>query len=97
MAVNNDDHPAAGNIQEHLFPHPFTPFLQALGVARRAKPPGTAGKHQQVFLPTVWTADPGKPTAGTAVQAPLRGAKRRGNLMFSQRNHENTMTLRASW
>jgi hypothetical protein len=38
----------------------------------RAKAPGLAGEHQQVFSMTVRTADPGKPRAGvTAVEVAL--------------------------
>jgi hypothetical protein len=50
-----------GNIKEKFFPHPTTPLLTALGMARRTEPACIAGKHQQALFPAVWTPDAGKP------------------------------------
>jgi hypothetical protein len=36
-----------GNIQEKLFPHPLTPLLTSLGMARGTETSRLAGKHQQ--------------------------------------------------
>lgn len=59
-------------IQKECLPHPLAPLLYALGVAGGAEPPGAAGKHQEVFFPTVGTADAGEAAARVpAVQVAL--------------------------
>ena len=63
---DGEDDLAVGDIQEKLLSHPFAPLLQALGMARRTKPAGTAGEVEEKFRTTVRTADAGKPAAGVA-------------------------------
>jgi len=63
---DGEDDLAVRDVEEKLFPHPFTPFLQPPGMARGTETAGAAGKHQESFLATVWTADAGKPAAGVA-------------------------------
>jgi len=54
------------DIEEKLFPHPLTPLLKPLGMARGTETAGAAGEHQESFFATVRTADAGKPAAGIA-------------------------------
>jgi hypothetical protein len=63
---NREDHLAVRDIEKECCPHPLPPFLQTLGMARRAKTPGLAGKHQKVFRPAARTADPRKSAARIA-------------------------------
>ena len=49
-----------------LLPHPFAPLLYPLGMAEGTETAGAAGKHQEVSLPAVRAADPGKSAAGIA-------------------------------
>jgi hypothetical protein len=59
--------------------------------------PGDELQIVHPLLPIVRTADAGEPAARVAaVEASLRGAKRRGNLMPFPRHHEITTALRAS-
>ncbi len=66
MSTNYHCGPALGGDRSQLLPHPFAPFLQALGMAGEAEPPGATGEHQQVLFPTVGIADAGKPAAQIA-------------------------------
>jgi len=50
-----------GDIQQELLPHPLSPFLPALGMARWTESACLAGKHQKPLFPTVGTPDAGKP------------------------------------
>jgi hypothetical protein len=61
---DGEDDLAVGDIQKKLFPHPFAPLLQPLGMARGAKPAGPAGEHDEVFRVAVGTADAGKSATG---------------------------------
>ncbi len=64
--------PALGGDSPELLPHPLAPLLQPLGMAGGAEATGAAGKHKEVFSPTVGTADAGKPAARiAAVQVAL--------------------------
>jgi hypothetical protein len=94
---DGEDNLAVGDIQKKLFSHPLAPLLQPLGVAGRTKSSGATGKHHEALLPTVRTADAGKSATGVAaIEASLRGAKRRGNLIPQAKHHEITTALRAS-
>jgi len=57
---------AVGEVEEKLFPHPLTPFLQPLGMARGTETAGAAGKHQESLLLAIGTPDAGKPAARVA-------------------------------
>jgi len=63
---DNEDDLTVRDTQKECLPHPFSALLQPLGMARRTKSPGAAGKHQKPLLPTVGTADAGKPAARVA-------------------------------
>jgi hypothetical protein len=94
---DGEDDLAVGDMQEEFLRHPLAPLLKPLGVTGGAEPAGAAGEHQEALLATVGTADAGKPAAGVAViEASLRGAKRRGNLMPFARHSEITTAFQAS-
>jgi hypothetical protein len=94
---DREDDLAVWNIEEERLPHPLDPLLQPLGMARRAKPSGLAGKREQMFRPAARAPDPGKAaTRIAAVETSLRGAKRRGNLMPFARHFEITTAFQAS-
>jgi len=79
---DGEDDLAVRDIQKECLPHPLSPFLEPLRVTRWTESPRAAGEHQESLLATVRTADSSKPAAGVAaVEASLRGAKRRGNLI----------------
>jgi hypothetical protein len=60
------------DIEEKCLPHPLSPLLHPLGMARGTESPGAAGEHQEVFRLAVRTADAGKPAARVgAVQIAL--------------------------
>jgi hypothetical protein len=60
------------HIQEKRLPHPFPPFLDALGVARWAESPGAAREHDEALLGAVGTPDSSEPAARVAaVKIPL--------------------------
>jgi len=63
---HGEDHLAVGNIQEKLLPHPLTPFLPLLRMARWAKSTSATGKVKEALLTTVRTPDAGKPAARVA-------------------------------
>jgi len=63
---DDEDHLTMRNIEEERLPHPLAPLLKPLGMARRAKSSGLAGKHQQMFRPAAWAPDPGKAAARIA-------------------------------
>ena len=57
---------AVRDIEEECLPHPLSPLLQPLGMARRTETTGAAGKHQDAFRMAVGTADAGEPAARVA-------------------------------
>jgi len=63
---DDEDHLTMRDVEKERLPHPLAPLLKPLGMARRAKPSGFAGKHQKMFRPAAWTPDPGKSAAGIA-------------------------------
>jgi len=60
------DHLAVRHVQKERLPHPLAPFLKTLGMTGGTKPPGLAGKHQEMLGPAARTADPGEPAARIA-------------------------------
>jgi hypothetical protein len=63
---HGEDHLAVGNIQEKLLPHPLTPFLPPLRMARWAKSASATGKVKEALISTVRTPDVGKPAERVA-------------------------------
>jgi hypothetical protein len=57
---DGEDDLAVRDVQEERLPDPLSPFLDPLGVARRAESPGAAGEHDQPLLPAIGTPKTGK-------------------------------------
>ena len=54
------------DIQKERFPHPLAPFLDPLGVTRRAESSSAAREHAEPLLPAVGTSDAGESAARIA-------------------------------
>jgi len=69
---DREDHLAVWYIEKKRLPHPLAPFLDPLGLARRAEARGAAGEHHQPLLPAVGAPDPGEAAArSSAVEIPV--------------------------
>jgi hypothetical protein len=87
---DDEDHLTMRDVEEERLPHPLAPLLQALGMTGGTKSSGLAGKHQQMFRPAAWAADPGEAAAGVAaVQIVL-------NHLLDDRSEEAVLLLETS-